>query len=91
VDPQRLLQRPVERSAVITELLPQPLLRLSLDEVGQRRSGTLPLLLRMCRGSDVRRRGPGTINRAPSAVPTSCLTTSAPTEASGVDAGRLAH
>jgi hypothetical protein len=51
MDPQRLVQCPVERSDVITELLPQPLLRLSLDEVGWRRAGTLPLLLRMCRGA----------------------------------------
>jgi hypothetical protein len=47
------------------ELLPQPLLRLSLDEVGWRRVGTPPLQLRTRRGSGVRRRGPGTISRAP--------------------------
>jgi hypothetical protein len=51
VDPQHLVQRLVEQSAVITKLLPQPLLCLSLDEVGQRRAGTLPLLLRMRRGA----------------------------------------
>jgi hypothetical protein len=65
MDSQCLVQRPVERSAVITELLPQPLLRLSLNKVGRRRTGTLPLLLRTCRGSGVRRRGSGTIGRPP--------------------------
>jgi hypothetical protein len=53
VDPQRLVQRLVERSAVIAELLPQPLLRLGLDEVGRRRADMLPLLLRRRRGSGV--------------------------------------
>jgi hypothetical protein len=51
VDLQRLIQRLVERSTVIAELLPQLLLRLSLDEVGRRRAGSLPLLLRMRRGA----------------------------------------
>jgi hypothetical protein len=51
MDPQCLVQCPVERSAVITELLPQPLLRLSLDEVGRRRASMLPLLLQTCRGA----------------------------------------
>jgi hypothetical protein len=46
VDPQRLVQRTVERSAVVTELLPQPLLRLGVNEVGQRGVGMLLLLLR---------------------------------------------
>jgi hypothetical protein len=41
VDPQRLVQRPVERSAVVTELLPQPLLCLGVDEVGRRGAGML--------------------------------------------------
>jgi hypothetical protein len=65
---------------VITELLPQPLPHLSLDEVGQQRAGTLLLLLllRTSRRSSVRRRGPDTISRPPSAVPASPLTTSAP-------------
>jgi hypothetical protein len=53
VDPRRLVQRLVERSAVIAELLPQPLLRLGLDEVGRRRADMLPLLLRRRRGSGV--------------------------------------
>jgi hypothetical protein len=65
VDPQRLVQRPVERSTMITELLPQPLLHLSLDEVGRRRAGTLLLLLRTCRRSGVRRQGPGAVGWAP--------------------------
>jgi hypothetical protein len=67
VDPQRLVQRPVERSVVVTELLPQPLLRLSADDMGRRSADTLPLLLRTYRGaarsweSSTRRRGPGAI------------------------------
>jgi hypothetical protein len=71
VDPQRLVQRPVERSAVIAELLPQLLLHLGLDEVGRRCAGALPLLLRMRRGatrrwkSSARRRGPSAVSRAP--------------------------
>jgi hypothetical protein len=71
VDPQCLVQCPVERSTVITELLPQPLLCLSLDEVGRRRVGTLPPLLRTYHGaarsweSSARRRGPGDVGWAP--------------------------
>jgi hypothetical protein len=65
VDPQRLVQRPVKRSAVITELLPRPLLRLSLNEVGRRRAGMLLLLPQTCCVSGVRRRGPDTISWAP--------------------------
>jgi hypothetical protein len=97
VNPQRLVQRPVERSAVVTELLPQLLLGLGLDEVGWRRAGMLPLLLRMRGGATrswkggVRRRGPGTISRAPSAAPPLPLTTSTPVEGSGAGAGRLTH
>jgi hypothetical protein len=51
VDPQRLVQHPVERSTVVAELLPQPLLCLSIDEVGRRNAGTLSLLLRTYRGA----------------------------------------
>jgi hypothetical protein len=71
VDPQHLIQRLIEQSAVITELLPQPMLLLSLDEVGRRRADALPLLLWTCRGatqsweSSARRRGPGAVTRAP--------------------------
>jgi hypothetical protein len=46
VDPQRLVQRVVERGAVVAELLPQRLLGLRLAEVGWRYTGVLPLLLR---------------------------------------------
>jgi hypothetical protein len=42
VDPQRLVQRTVERSVVVTELLPKPLLRLGVDEVGRRGVGMFP-------------------------------------------------
>jgi hypothetical protein len=52
VDPQRLVQRPVERSAVVTKFLQEPLLRLGLDEVGRWHAGVL--LLRACRGSSTR-------------------------------------
>jgi hypothetical protein len=45
VDPQRLVQRPVERGIAVTELLLEPLLRLGLDEVGRRGVGMLPPLL----------------------------------------------
>jgi hypothetical protein len=51
VNPQRLVQRSVERSAVVTEFLPQLLLSLGHDEVGRWRAGVLPLLLRMRRGA----------------------------------------
>jgi hypothetical protein len=51
VDPQRLVQCSVERSAVVAKLLPQLLLGLGLDEVGRRSAGALRLLLRMCRGA----------------------------------------
>jgi hypothetical protein len=46
VDPQRLIQRVVERGAMVTELLPQRLLGLGLVEVGRRRADVVPLLLR---------------------------------------------
>jgi hypothetical protein len=51
VDPQRLVQCVVERNATVTELLSQCLLGLGLVEVGLRRTGVLPLLLRMRRGA----------------------------------------
>jgi hypothetical protein len=51
VDPQHLVQSPVERGAVVAELLPEPLLRLSFDEVGRRGVGMLPLLLQERSGS----------------------------------------
>jgi hypothetical protein len=50
---------------MMMELLPQPLLRLRLDEVGRLRAGTLLHLLRTCRRSGVRRRGPDTVGWAP--------------------------
>jgi hypothetical protein len=34
MDPQRLVQHPVQRGAVIAELLPQLLFGLGVDEVG---------------------------------------------------------
>jgi hypothetical protein len=61
VDPQRLVQRPVERGDVVAKLLPEPLLRLSLDEVGWRGVDVLPLLLQACRGSSARKRGPDAV------------------------------
>jgi hypothetical protein len=99
VDPQRLIQRSVERSAMVTKLLPQLLLGLGLDEVGRRCAGALPLLLRMCRGATrsweggARRQGLGAISWAPqcSAAPPSSLTTSTPVGGSGAGAGRLTH
>jgi hypothetical protein len=51
VDPQRLVQRVVERGAVVAELLPQRLLGLGLTEVGRRRARALLLLLWMRRGA----------------------------------------
>jgi hypothetical protein len=65
VDSQRLVQCPVEQGAVATELLPEFLLRLCLDEVGRRGVGMLPLLLQARLGSNARRRGPGAICWAP--------------------------
>jgi hypothetical protein len=54
VDPQRLVQCPVERGAVVAELLPEPLLRLSIDEAGRRGVGILSPLLQARCGSGVR-------------------------------------
>jgi hypothetical protein len=51
VDPQRLVQRSVERSAMVAKLLPQLVLGLSIGIVRQRCTGPLPLLLRMRRGA----------------------------------------
>jgi hypothetical protein len=54
VDPQRLVQCPVKRGPVVPELLPEPLLCLSIDEVGRRGVGILlPLLQARC-GSSAR-------------------------------------
>jgi hypothetical protein len=55
VDPQRLVQRPVERGALITELLLKTLLQLSLDEMGRRGVGILSPQLQARRGSGARR------------------------------------
>jgi hypothetical protein len=41
MNPQRLVQRPVERGVVVVELLPQLLLLLGVGEVGGRRIDTL--------------------------------------------------
>jgi hypothetical protein len=65
VDPQRLVQRPIEQGAVITGLLLEPFLRLGLDEVGRWGVGMLPLLLQVRRGSSARRRGHGSARWAP--------------------------
>jgi hypothetical protein len=46
VDLQHLVQRPIKRGVVITELLPQLLLCLSLDKMGGRRVDALPPPLR---------------------------------------------
>jgi hypothetical protein len=54
VDLQRPVQRTVERGAVVTELLPQLLLRLGVNEVGWRGVGMLPILLRARQGSSAR-------------------------------------
>jgi hypothetical protein len=51
VDPRRLVRRVVERGAVVVELFPQRLLSLGLIEVGRRRAGVLPLLLRARSGA----------------------------------------
>jgi hypothetical protein len=91
VDPQRLVQRPVERGAVITKLLPEPLLRLGLDEVGRRGVDMLLLLLQVRRESSARRRGSAPSTGCLSAASTSPRATRAPAEASGADAGGLAH
>jgi hypothetical protein len=45
VDPQRLIQRIVERGVVVSEFLPQRLLGLGVVEVGWRRADVTPLLL----------------------------------------------
>jgi hypothetical protein len=51
MDPQRFIQRPVERGVVVTELLPQSLLGLGTGEVSRWRVGALSLLLRTRRGA----------------------------------------
>jgi hypothetical protein len=51
VDPQRLVQRVVERGVVLAELLPQCLLSLGLVKVDRQCAGVLPLLLRTRHGA----------------------------------------
>jgi hypothetical protein len=50
---------------VVAKLLPEPLLRLSLDEVDQQSVDVLPLLLQARHGFGARRRGPGAVRWAP--------------------------
>jgi hypothetical protein len=97
MDPQRLVQRLVERGAVVMELLPQLLLRLSVGEVGRRHIDALmsPLRARrrITRGREagVRRRGLGAVPQTPGhhvAVPSPH---ERPAWDSGADVGRLAH
>jgi hypothetical protein len=45
MDPQRFIQRPVERGAMVAKLLPRRLLGLGTSEVSRRRVGAFPLLL----------------------------------------------
>jgi hypothetical protein len=52
VNPQRLIQRIVERVAVVSEFLLRRLLSLGLDEMGRRRVGVNLLLLQV-RNSDI--------------------------------------
>jgi hypothetical protein len=46
MDPQCLVQRVVERGAVVSKFLPQRLLGLGLVKVGRRHTCVTPLLLR---------------------------------------------
>jgi hypothetical protein len=91
VDPQRLVQRPVERGAVVTELLPEPLLRLSLKEVGRRGVGILPPPSRCAAGPARDDEAPAPSAGCPSVAPTSPRATGAPAEALGADTGTLTH
>jgi hypothetical protein len=51
MDPQCFIQHPIERGAVVAELLPQCLLGLGTGEVSRRRVGAFPLLLWTRRGA----------------------------------------
>jgi hypothetical protein len=97
VDPQRLVQRPVERGAVAAELLPQLLLLLGVGEVGGRRAGPL-LPLPQAHRWVARSRGAARDEEAsapclelPATMWPSHLLTSAPAWGSGAGVGRLAH
>jgi hypothetical protein len=91
VDPRSLVQRPVERGAVVAKLLPEPLLRLSLDEVGRRGVGIVLPCSRRAAGPAGDDEASALSAGHPSVAPTSPRATSAPAEASGADAGALAH
>jgi hypothetical protein len=52
VDPQRLVQRVVERGAVVSKFIPRCLLGLGLVKVGRRCVG-VPLLLLRARNGDI--------------------------------------
>jgi hypothetical protein len=52
MNPQRLVQRVVERGAVVSEFLLQRLLGLGLIKVGRRHAG-VPLLLFRARNNDI--------------------------------------
>jgi hypothetical protein len=96
VDPQRLVQRIVERGIVVSKFLPQRLLGLGLVKVGRRRAG-VPLLLLRVRNSDIRVGRPACDDEA--SVPcVGCRGTTQPSSrisstpaGSGAGAGQFSH
>jgi hypothetical protein len=97
MDPQRFVQHPVERSAMVAKLLPQHLLGLGAGEVGRWRVA----VPRSCFGRAAVPSEAGTTPcddeasapsaEHPGATPQSSLTTSAPVGGSGAGAGRFTH
>jgi hypothetical protein len=97
MDPQRLVQHPVERGAVAAELLPQLLLLLGVGKVGggaSTRSCPCPELIAGLLEAGGPARGEEastTYLEHPATMRPSHLLTSTPSWDSGVDVGGLAH
>jgi hypothetical protein len=88
VNPQRLVQHPVERGAVITELLPQLLLLLGVGEVG----GGASTRSSPEEGGPARdEEASAPCLRPPATMWPSHLLARAPSRGSGAGVGRLAH
>jgi hypothetical protein len=87
VDPQRLVQHPVERGAVAAELSLERLLPLGVGE--RRRVASDPLHLGGVAG--VGRRGLGAVPSAPATMWPSRRLTRAPSWVSREGVGKLAH
>jgi hypothetical protein len=88
MNPQRLVQRPVERGAVVAEFLPQLMLLLGVGEVG---GGASTCSSPGAGGAAGDEEASASCLGPPATMWTSHLLTSAPAWGSRAGVGRLAH